>query len=133
MDERNSTAPAAWSLAADEVIGNDQIVALAHQTPARGVVITPLTNFGGLRDRDAGTVSRINSSVGMWRKLERIREQPRIALAYHARDHGCTDRPEYVLVQGQGRVGEPHRRWVDSSPEIRESFDRFAGGNPRDR
>jgi hypothetical protein len=121
-----------WPETVDEVIGSDQIVALAHLTPANGVVITPLTNFGGLRDAHAGTVMTINSSVGMWRKLERIRKEPRIALAYHSRAHGFTDRPEYVLVQGRARVTEPHRRWVDSDPQIRASFDRFAGGNPRD-
>jgi hypothetical protein len=36
----------------------------------------------------------------MWRKLERLRAEPRIAVAYHSRAHSETDRQEYVLVQG---------------------------------
>src|SRR3954470_14277950 len=88
-----------WPDNVDEILAGDQVVALAYCTPASGVVLTPLTNFG-LRDRAAGTLTAVNSSVGVYRKLERIRANPRIALAYHTRTHGFTDRPEYLLVQG---------------------------------
>jgi len=116
-----------WSDAADGILGGDQAVVLAHLTPARGVVLTPVTNFG-LRDRAAGTVAPVSSSVGMWRKLERIRAAPRVAVAFHTREHGFADRPEYVLVQGEATVTPYERRdWVD---EHREAWERFAG--PRD-
>ena len=62
-----------WPDTIDEILGGDQAVALAHVTPAEGVVLTPVTNFA-LRDREAGTVA-VNSSVGMWRKLDRIQPQ----------------------------------------------------------
>ena len=75
---------------------------LAHTTPASGVVLSPVTNFA-LQDRDAGTVA-VNSSVAMWKKLERMRQNPKVAVAFHARDHGLSDRPEYVLVQGNATI-----------------------------
>ena len=41
----------------------------------------------GMRDRAAGTVT-FTTSLGLGRKLERIARNPRVALAYHAREHG---------------------------------------------
>lgn len=78
---------------------------LATVTPAKGVVLAPVTNFG-LRDAAAGTVT-VNSSVGAGKKLERVRRDPHVALAFHTRAHGSSDRPEYVLVQGVARLGAP--------------------------
>ena len=101
---------------------------LAYVTPARGVVLIPVTNFG-IRDRAAATISAVNSSVGVSRKLERVRANPRIALAYHTRRHGWTDRPEYVLVQGRASLSPPHPRYVDTIPE---AFAKYAGGHPKD-
>ena len=95
-----------WPDNVDEILGSDQVVALAYTTPANGVILTPLTNFG-LRDREAGTLSPVNSSVAAWRKLDRIRKSPKVALAYHTRTHGFSDRREYVLVQGTASLGEP--------------------------
>jgi hypothetical protein len=112
-----------WPDSIDEILGGDQAVTLGSVTPASGVVLTPLTNFA-LRDRRAGTVASVNSSVGVWRKLERIRRNPRVALAYHTRQHGFSDRPEYVLVQGRASLASPHPRYLDS---IRENAERFAG------
>ncbi|MEU9844118.1 pyridoxamine 5'-phosphate oxidase family protein [Actinomadura sp. NPDC048032] len=94
-----------WPDTVDDIIGGDQAVILATVTPARGVVLTPVTNFGA-RDRDGGTVT-VNSSVGGWKKLQRIKREPRIALAFHTRDHGYSDRPEYVLVQGTASLSAP--------------------------
>src|SRR4051794_29733884 len=94
-----------WPDAVDEILGGDQAVMLASVTPARGVVLAPVTNFA-IRDRAAGTVT-VNTSVGAWRKLERIRREPRVALAFHTRAHARTRRPEYVLVQGKARLAEP--------------------------
>src|SRR5438046_10171166 len=80
-----------WPDNVDEILGSDQVVALAYTTPANGVILTPLTNFG-LRDREAGTLSPVNSSVAAWRKLDRIRKSPKVALAYHTRTPGFSDR-----------------------------------------
>ena len=112
-----------WPEHADEILGGDQTIALAYVTPARGVVITPVTNFS-LRDRAAGRIGAVNSSVGVWKKLERIRRDPHVALAYHTRRHGFSGRPEYVLVQGRATLGEP----IDDYPyKIREEWERFGG------
>ena len=112
-----------WPDHADEIIGADQVVVLAHTTPARGVVLTPLTNFG-VRDRDAGTLAALNSSVGVWRKLEAIRARPAVAVAYHTRKHGFSDRPEYVLVQGHATVLPPD---PDLPRTMGERWERFGG------
>ncbi len=94
-----------WPDEVDEILAGDIAVALASVTPAKGVVIAPLTNFG-MRDREAGTIS-VNSSVAAWRKLDRIRRKPRVALAFHAREHGSSTRPEYVLAQGRATLSDP--------------------------
>lgn len=78
---------------------------LGYVTPARGVVLTPVTNFA-LHDREAGTVS-INTSIGASGKLARIRANPNVALAFHTRAHADHQRPEYVLVQGRASIGPP--------------------------
>src|ERR1700758_3090917 len=87
-----------WSDADDAIIGGDLTAALAYVTPAGGAVVTPVAPIG-LRDREAGTVT-FTTSLGFSRKLERIRENPRVALAYHAREHGFASDARYVLVQG---------------------------------
>jgi len=116
-----------WPDPVDEIFASDQVVALAHVTPARGVVITPLTNTG-LRDREAGAITPVSSSIGMWRKLERIQRNPRVAIAYHTREHGFSDRPEYVLVQGTATLSSlSDRGWVERH---RDNWERFSG--PRD-
>jgi hypothetical protein len=67
----------------------------------------------GLRDRDAGTVS-FTTSLGFGRKLERIERDPRVALAYHAREHGRSRSPRYVLVQGSASVvKEPDQEYLE--------------------
>ena len=117
-----------WPAKVDEILGGDQVVALAHVTPARGVVLNPVTNFG-LRDREGGTVA-VNSSVGMWKKLERMRRNPHVAVAFHSRGHALSDRPEYVLVQGIASVPtlDDPNAWLDAMGERWERF----GGQPRD-
>jgi hypothetical protein len=68
-------------------------------------VLAPVSNFG-LHDRTAGVVT-VNSSVGAWKKLDRIRRNPLVALAFHTRAHATHDRPEYVLVQGRASLAPP--------------------------
>jgi hypothetical protein len=116
-----------WPDTIDEILGGDQALAFAHLTPASGVVLTPLTNTG-LRDRAAGTLTPVSSSVGMWRKLERIQRNPRVAVAYHTRAHGFSRRSEYVLVQGRASLSPlQDRTWVERHLG---AWERFSG--PRD-
>lgn len=113
-----------WPDTVGEVLAGDHVVALAYVTPARGVVVTPVTNFA-LHDRDAGRVS-FNSSVGAWRKLDRIRRNPQVALAFHTREHGFAERPEYVLVQGRASFPWPPDRdsWY---AEVGANWNRISG------
>src|SRR5271154_3528272 len=89
---------AMWSDVDEEIIGGDLTAALAYGTPAGGAVATPVAPVG-LRDRDAGTVG-FTTSLGFGRKLDRIKENPKVSLAYHAREHGFARQPRFVLVQG---------------------------------
>src|SRR3954451_18756537 len=91
-----------WTDAIDEVIGGDLTAALSYVTPAGGAVVTAVAPIG-LRDREQGTVS-FNTSLGFGRKLDRIEREPRVALAYHAREHGHSRSSRYVLVQGSATV-----------------------------
>ena len=112
-----------WPDTVEQVLGGDQAVMLAHKTPANGVVLTPVTNFA-MQDAEAGTVA-VNSSVAMWRKLDRMRQDPQVAVAFHTREHALTDRPEYVLVQGRASISpEP---WYDA---MGDNWERFAGLPP---
>jgi hypothetical protein len=99
-----AVADRAWSDADDAVLGGDLAAVLAYVTPAGGVVLTPVAPIG-LRDRDAGTVA-FTTSLGFGRKLERMRRDPRVALAYHAREHGFATGPAFALVQGRARFGD---------------------------
>jgi hypothetical protein len=122
--------PDLWPDTVDEVLGGDQAVMFAQVTPAAGVVLTPLTNFG-VRDREAGTMTPLNSSVAMWKKLERLQENPRIAIAYHTRKHGFSDRPEYILVQGRASLSPlEDRGWLERN---REQWERAAGPSENGR
>jgi len=111
----------AWSEEVDEIIGGDHVVMLVYATPASGTVLLPLNNFGG-RDREAGTIRALNTSVGAWRKLERIRHNPKVAIAYHTRAHSETSCPEYVLVQGRANLSDPV---PDYPATLGERWDRF--------
>ena len=101
MEERGSMT-VTWPDEVDEILGGDLTAALAYVTPAGGTVLTPVAPIG-LRDREAGTVG-FTTSLGFGRKLERIAANPRVALAYHAREHGLSKRPGFVLVQGRAEA-----------------------------
>jgi hypothetical protein len=113
-----------WSDQDDEVLAGDLTAALAYVTPAGGAVVTPVAPVG-LRDREAGTVS-FTTSLGFGRKLDRIKENPRVALAYHAREHGFASDPRFVLVQGTaGYDASPDRRVLED--RIGPASERFMG------
>ncbi|HKJ35297.1 MAG TPA: hypothetical protein VKA36_01910 [Solirubrobacterales bacterium] len=116
-----------WSDEVDDVIGGDAAAGVAYLTPAKGVVITPMSPLG-LRDRERGTVT-ITTSLGLWKKLARIRDNPGVAIAFHAREHGFSSRPDFVLVQGRARIQDrPDREWLES---ITPQWERFLGRRER--
>src|SRR3954468_24801935 len=78
-----------WPDEVDDVLGGDLTCAIAYVTPARGAVVTAVAPIG-LRGREANTVG-FTTSLGFGRKLDRLRQEPRIAMAYHAREHGLGD------------------------------------------
>jgi len=110
-----------WSDEVDEILTGDLAAGLAYLTPAKGVVIAPMAPLG-LRNREAGTVT-LTTSLGLWKKLDRVRRNPGVAVAYHARDHGFSERPGFVLVQGRASFSPtPDRAWLES---ITPNWDRF--------
>ncbi len=112
-----------WTDAVDEILASDLAAGFAYLTPARGVVITPMAPLA-LRDREAGTVT-LTTSQAMWRKLDRIRRNPGVAIAYHAREHGLTDKPAFVLVQGRASFPTTaDRDWLES---ITPQWEHFLG------
>ncbi|MFI5540629.1 pyridoxamine 5'-phosphate oxidase family protein [Nocardia sp. NPDC051900] len=121
------TGVVSWTDEVETVLSGDLVVMFASVTPAGGVVMTPLTNFA-LQDRADGTVTLL-SSLAAWRKLARIRRNPRVALAFHTRRHGYAHEPHYVLMQGTASFStNVDRAWLES---IEANWERFMG--PRDR
>ena len=115
--------PVSWPDHVDEVLGGDITAALGYATPAGGAVVMAVAPVG-MRDRERGTVS-FTTSLGFAKKLDRIREEPRVALAYHSREHGFCDHSEYVLVQGTAEpVEQPDAR---RRADLRERAERFLG------
>jgi Pyridoxamine 5'-phosphate oxidase len=117
-----------WPESIDEILDGDHAVMLAYATPARGVVLAPVSNFG-LHDRGAGVVT-FNSSVGAWKKLDRIRRNPHVALAFHTRAHATHDRPEYVLVQGRASLSPPVPDYPSTVVDNWERFEPWRGLGP---
>src|SRR4051795_1937097 len=100
-----------WPDEVDQVIAGDLTAALAYVTPAGGAVVTAVAPIG-LRDRERGELT-FTTSLGLGRKLERIRRDPKVALLYHAREHGFHSGDELVLVQGRARiVDEPDPKYL---------------------
>jgi hypothetical protein len=115
---------ASWPEEVDRVIDGDLTAALAYVTPAGGAVVTAVAPIG-LRDRERGTVG-FTTSLGLGRKLERIRQNPRIALAYHTRKHGFAGGTRYVLAQGDATLTlEPDRALLED--EIGPRAERHLG------
>jgi hypothetical protein len=113
-----------WSDVDDEIFGGDLTAALAYVTPAGGAVVTAVAPIG-LRDREARTVG-FTTSLGFGRKLDRIKQNPRIALAYHAREHGFATEPRFVLAQGTATY-DAHPDQVVLEDRVRPASVRFLG------
>jgi hypothetical protein len=113
-----------WSDNEDAIIGGDLTAALAYATPAGGAVLTPVAPIG-LRDRPAATVG-FTTSLGFGRKLDRIKANPGVALAYHAREHGFATGPGIVIVQGSASYdAHPDRELLEQ--RVRPASTRFLG------
>jgi hypothetical protein len=111
-----------WDDATDSIIAGDAAAGFAYVTPAKGVVIVPMAPLG-LRDREAGTVT-LTSSLGLPKKLARLRSDPSVAVSYHAREFSDSSLPWHVLVQGRAEVGRPDRAWLES---ITPQWDKHLG------
>src|SRR5436309_1982293 len=117
--------PASWPDEVDRILEGDLTAGLAYVTPAGGCVVTAVAPIG-LRDRERGTVG-FTTSLGLSRKLERMKRDPRIALSYHARKHGfAPDAQQYVLVQGDAEITlEPDERYLQE--KIGPRSERYLG------
>ena len=93
-----------WDDDLDAIFGGDLTAALGYRTPAAGVVVQAVAPIG-LRDREKGTLG-FTTSLGFSKKLDRIAADPRVAMAFHAREHGTATGTGYVLAQGTARVIE---------------------------
>jgi len=116
-----------WDDEVDSILGGDLTAALAYRTPAGGAVLVAVAPIG-LRDRAAGTVG-FTTSLGFGRKLQRIDSDPRVALAFHAREHGFAESPQYVLVQGRARV--LHEPSPDERARVEANATTFLGSRRR--
>lgn len=118
-----------WSTEADDVIRGDLTAAVAYATPAGGAVVTSVTTLG-LGNREAGVVT-FTTSLGLSKKLERILRDPRVTIAFHARDHGFSTSALYVMAQGNASVDlTPSRDRLES---IIPNAEKFLGGVKRGR
>jgi hypothetical protein len=121
--------PVGWDDELDAIFAGDLTAVLGYRTPAAGAVALAVAPLG-LRDRAAGRIS-FTTSLGFSKKLDRIARDPRVALAFHAREHGSASSRAYVLVQGDATVVEqpaPERR-----AEVFTNAARYLGPTPRGR
>src|ERR1700754_687211 len=93
-----------WDDELDALFAADLTVALGYRTPAGGVVVQAVAPIG-LHDRERGTLG-FTTSLGFSKKLERLALDPRVAMTFHAREHGRSNSMRYVLAQGTARVIE---------------------------
>ena len=128
-----SDEPVRWEDDADEVIRGDLTAAAAYVTPAGGAVAVGVSPCG-LADRERATVG-FTTSLGFGKKLERIVRDPHVALAYHARDHGFSASPLYVLAQGIASVElEPSpTRLAEFGPQVTRFLGELKQGAVWDR
>lgn len=105
--------PVRWSDEVDEIMQGDLVVAAAYVTPAGGAVVTGVVTCGA-GDREQGTTG-FTTSLGLSRKLEHLIRDPHVSLAYHAREHGRSTSPRFVLAQGAASIDlQPSRERVEA-------------------
>src|SRR5215218_3348712 len=121
--------PVTWDDDVEDVLAGDLTAALGYRTPAGGAVVMAVAPIG-LHDRGQGRVG-FTTSLGFSKKLERIAKDPRVALALHAREHGSSSSPAYVLAQGRAHVVE--RPSAARKEEVFEHAARYLGATPRGR
>ena len=116
--------PVGWSDQDDAIIGGDLTAGLAYCTPAGGPS-WPRSPRSASRDRERGEVI-FTTSLGLGRKLERIRANPRVALAYHAREHGFATAPATCSCRGTASFDtSPDQRVLEEV--VRPASVRFLG------
>jgi len=93
-----------WDDETDAILDGDLTAALGYRTPLGGTVVQAVAPIG-LRDRAAGEAG-FTTSLGFSKKLVAFARDPRVALAFHAREHGTATSPRYLLVQGRATVVE---------------------------
>jgi hypothetical protein len=122
-----------WPDEVDEVIRGDLTAAAAYLTPAGGAVVTGVAPLG-ISQREAGVLG-YTTSLGFPRKLERIIADPRVALAFHTREHGFSASPAFVLAQGRARVDlRPSRERLEALiPQAEAYFGQTVRGPVWDR
>lgn len=125
--------PVQWSADVDEVLKGDITAAAAYVTPAGGVVVSAVAPCG-LAQRDEGVIG-FTTSLGFGKKLERIIRDPRVALAYHAREHGFSASTAFVLAQGRATVNlTPSRERLRAlAPQAERYLGSFRRGPVWDR
>jgi hypothetical protein len=124
-----ANGPAGWPDDINDVITGDMTAAAAYITPAGGAVVTAVAPCGIAR-RAEGLVG-FTTSLGFGKKLERIIRDPRIALAYHSREHGFSSSQKFVLAQGTASVDvTPSRERLEA---IGPQVVRFLGEPKRGR
>ena len=99
---RYRDAVVTWTDDVDEILVSDLAAGFAYLTPASGVVISPMAPLA-LRDREAGTVT-VTTSQAMWKKLDRIRRNSGVAIAYHAREYGLIGQVRIRACPGPGEL-----------------------------
>jgi hypothetical protein len=125
--------PVRWSADVDEVISGDITAAVSYLTPAGGAVVLAVAPCG-IRERDTGMLG-FTTSLGFGKKLERIVPDPRVALAFHSREHGFSDSPAFLLAQGTATVDlrPPRARLEALIPQAERYVGEVARGPVWDR
>lgn len=125
----SSPGAVSWSDAVQDVIEGDLVTALAYGTPAGGCVVIPVSPTG-LVDRAAGKIA-VTTSLAFNGKLFHMLRDSRVAMAYHARDHGFATAEDFALVQGSADVPlSPSREALD---DLAPRIERFLGAVPSGR
>jgi deazaflavin-dependent oxidoreductase (nitroreductase family) len=100
----------------ESVLDGDLTVILAQVTPLRGVVLTPVNNFGW--DGSTGTLI-FTSDLAAFKKLRRIERSPKVTVVFHAREHGRASGDAYLLLQGDASFS-----WKPDRDELARLLDR---------